>query len=652
MPLDENQTPITDYFGFDLGDGESAVAWARANSRNEPQVLELCGRKSLLTALGRHRQMGVLIGEQAYLADPSELDVRFKSRFLTDEAYAAPRIVAFAREALKQLWQSGKLNAIEEAAFFVGCPSGWNEEERDRYRQLFEQAGCKNVTIVSESRAAFMFAREAGEIGMPQSDLEMPALIVDAGSSTTDFTFIDQLRVRRVFDFGLTRLGGGLIDRMLLELNLERSPARGQLRAVLDKCPQYAARCELEARKVKEMYFRQLDHAAQGEFCVPCESSVKIYYQDPPLTLDIGCTRRDMRAILERELPELDGKSYLQAYRDSLKQARQQIAGTRLGVILLTGGASRMDFIEKIAREVFPDAQIVHGAEPEFSIARGLCYALRIDTKTAAFERAVERLIESDAVEKLVLNALPALFEPVSSVIAAQLTQVSAVEAFRRWKTGELKTLDEMNGEIRFLIEQSLREGELRVALGPVTTRWVDELRPALERLTDPICREYDLPVTSLRLPSTLELNAGALPLDTGKMVDLSLLQAVVDVTVASIVAAILGGSGMALLMAGPVGLVVSFAIGFVASHLGTSFAKKRLGQVRLPAFVRMLFTTGAFRRRLDGLHDDLQAAIRTQLMRSLDPPDEAVSHMIGAVSHCVEDQLRQLAEQARLLIH
>ena len=108
----------------------------------------------------------------------------------------------------------------------------------------------------------------------------------------------------------------------------------------------------------------------------------------------------------------------------------------------------------------------------------------------------------------------------------------------------------------------------------------------------------------------------------------------------------------MALLMAGPVGLVVSFAIGFVASHLGTSFAKKRLGQVRLPAFVRMLFTTGAFRRRLDGLHDDLQAAIRTQLMRSLDPPDEAVNHMIGAVSHCVEDQLRQLAEQARLMIH
>ena len=39
-----DNTPITDYFGFDLGDGESAVAWMRAGKNTEPQMIELRGR--------------------------------------------------------------------------------------------------------------------------------------------------------------------------------------------------------------------------------------------------------------------------------------------------------------------------------------------------------------------------------------------------------------------------------------------------------------------------------------------------------------------------------------------------------------------------------------------------------------------------------
>ena len=38
----------TDYFGFDLGDGESAVAWLRKGSRTDPKMIELRGRKSFL----------------------------------------------------------------------------------------------------------------------------------------------------------------------------------------------------------------------------------------------------------------------------------------------------------------------------------------------------------------------------------------------------------------------------------------------------------------------------------------------------------------------------------------------------------------------------------------------------------------------------
>ena len=70
----------TDYFGFDLGDGESAVAWMRPGRRTEPQMIELWGRKSTLTAIGEHPKKGVLIGEEACRASG------LNSRFIFSEA--------------------------------------------------------------------------------------------------------------------------------------------------------------------------------------------------------------------------------------------------------------------------------------------------------------------------------------------------------------------------------------------------------------------------------------------------------------------------------------------------------------------------------------------------------------------------------------
>ena len=85
------------YFGFDLGDGESAVAWLRPGSSAEPQLVELRGRKSVLSVVGVHPERGVLIGEEAlYASGLTELHARFKSRFLS-EPDEAGRVLALYR---------------------------------------------------------------------------------------------------------------------------------------------------------------------------------------------------------------------------------------------------------------------------------------------------------------------------------------------------------------------------------------------------------------------------------------------------------------------------------------------------------------------------------------------------------------------------
>lgn len=54
--------------GFDLGDGESAVTLLDEDSTVEPRVLPLCGRNSLLSAVGV-KNGRIVIGEEASVTD-------------------------------------------------------------------------------------------------------------------------------------------------------------------------------------------------------------------------------------------------------------------------------------------------------------------------------------------------------------------------------------------------------------------------------------------------------------------------------------------------------------------------------------------------------------------------------------------------------
>ncbi|MEG1193133.1 MAG: hypothetical protein RSG50_07920 [Clostridia bacterium] len=647
----EGLEPIENYYGVDLGDGESAVAWMNASGTPMPLVLEIAGRKSVLTALGEG-QSGTLIGEEACLADANKLYLRFKSRYLREPDVASPLITAFATRMREEIVRGGKAVDPATCAAFVGCPSGWGKAARDRYRQCFVDAGFPNVTVISESRAAFMFVRESGELRLSDHALSRPTLVIDAGSSTTDFTFIRELRTVEVFDFGENHLGGGLIDQLLLQKSVRLHPQKQKIERIFAACPQYEARCELEARKVKEMFFTRQKQLGQAGFSLPCESSVKIYYEKPPITLDISLTPEDMAALLQEKVPSLGHLGYLAVYKKALASARTALKETLPVLILLTGGASRMDFMESMARDAFPEATLVTGAEPEFSIARGLCYALRTDLRTERFARDIKVLVDSDAVESIVDEQLPRLFSAIAPVIAAALIERVAPSAFSRWRHGAIDTLDEMSEEMKRLLEMEISQGLLKSDLEPVTRAWLETIRPALEVLTDPICARCALPLTTLRLPTSAPVDAAQLNVDAAGMVNLDLIQAVVDVIVASVVAILLGGSGVALMMAGPLGLILSFLVGFIASRLGTSIAIKHVGKFKMPAFMRTLFSERAFARSLEAKHDELAGNTLAQLTQLRDGKAPEVAQMSLRLTQAIERQLTDMAEQARLLIH
>ena len=103
------------YFGFDLGDAESAIARKqKGTEREEPQIVPVCDAQSFITAYARLADGRLLIGEGAcYAADAIVRKVRFKSRFLSDPE-STKDIRTFAAGVLSDLIGSGNLVQGEE----------------------------------------------------------------------------------------------------------------------------------------------------------------------------------------------------------------------------------------------------------------------------------------------------------------------------------------------------------------------------------------------------------------------------------------------------------------------------------------------------------------------------------------------------------
>lgn len=84
----KTKTQITNVIGFDLGHGETALAWVSTNGDPTPKMLEIHGRRSQITALAWQPDGNLIIGEQAVtLNNVTRFDICFKRRPTDDPQY-------------------------------------------------------------------------------------------------------------------------------------------------------------------------------------------------------------------------------------------------------------------------------------------------------------------------------------------------------------------------------------------------------------------------------------------------------------------------------------------------------------------------------------------------------------------------------------
>lgn len=627
------------FFGFDLGDAESAVARLNKEDQVVPEMLTVVGEQSFITAYAQLSSGELLIGEKACYADNViKRKLRFKSRFLTDRSSASD-VKSFAAGVLGELYGTGDLIKNEDCSFYIGCPAGWKANSREHYREIFESAGYPPARIISESRAAMVSACQSKHLQIGVDILSKPVLVVDIGSSTTDFAYIMGGKEVEMQTAGEVVLGGGIMDEILLEESVEASGlARKKIKSVFEASEAWKNYAEFAARRLKEKYYSDEDYWSTHD----CKETIVLHY-DRPVKLTLRMNSSIAKQLINKRTPWLGGRSWKSVFIASLNDVKANISGAQPELIFLTGGVSKLAAIRDWCSEVFPDAVVISATDPEFSVARGLAYCGRIDEDIKEFRADLDQLIKSTAIEEIVEKHIPVLYRDAVDCLVAPIVEQVAMPIFDRWRNGEISKLSDTDSILQAEVPEFLRKDETRELLAGPITAWLKPVIEELESLTVPICIKHRVPYTALSLRSYLSADDIDIKVDAKNIFAVEEMTFLIDSIVTAIVAILISAIDLIPFMAGPEGVIIGVIASAVVLILGKDKMQDKLLTSEIPKAVRKLVPKNTFRMRMDSICADVKETFYESLEKEKN--DEITARMVEDISGQIEHTLVKMAE-------
>ncbi|MFI1682876.1 Hsp70 family protein [Streptomyces sp. NPDC020607] len=639
--------------GFDLGHGETALASVHADRITQPEMLDLPGSRGRrhISAVLDHPSDGVLVGESAITARQGDPYLGFKSPDLGLPEVVTP-LRLFVSRIVADVLDTAPPRPGQELRWVFGTPSGWPPETRTRYAQILGELCPGQVEIVSESRAALLYARDSGDVAGSAHRVTGSVLIVDNGASTQDYTYVSEHSGRPV-DHGNIKLGAALLDKEICRRLVLRNPQRKLLEKIIAVSPAEARYLEYLCRRAKEEFFR----TDQQQLAVNPKSRIGVMDiveadDGEEVMVDIRLSYTDMQEVLDSPRAELGGLSWRDAFRQDLSTVIGNLPAPA-DLVLLTGGPSRMDFVRVIARELVDDPdRVALGKEPEFAIARGLALAGRTSVRTAGFRAEIAELLRGGAVEQIAREHLPELARALGTAVAGGVTERHVIPAFRRWRTREFVTLQDMAERVAAGVDAELRD-PADPRLKQVVADWQNGIAPELEQLTRPLAERWRLPAHALELPEVTVTSSGEFDVrvDMGAATGIvENVARVVNVAIATVVATVLFGTGTALIATtGPFAVLVTFGFILWGLSVGKDEVMRRMRTADIPLWVRRAKSEASLASKLRGKAASTEAELARKMAEQF--LTETGDTLVHDVSAAIAAQLTALADEAALEI-
>lgn len=627
------------FYGFDLGDAESAVTRIIKGEDAAPKVIPVQEAGSFVTAYAMKRNGQLLIGEGAcYDPDVLVRKLRFKSRFLTDSA-AKNDIKSFASGVLGELLLSGDLVRGGDQCFYIGCPAGWDKADREDYRGIFESAGYPPLKIVSESRAALVSACRSRHLQVGYDILSKPVLVVDIGSSTTDFAYIMSGKEVKLKTGGEVALGGGIMDEILLDEAIDASPDPAKIRRIFSENEAWRTYCEFAARRLKEKYYSDVEYW-QKELLT---QTISIRTQLIPVRLKLTMSPEVADKLLNKKVDRLGGRSFRRVFTDSLKQVRDSITDRQPELIFMTGGVSRMQELRQWCREIFPDAVVICGSEPEYSVAKGLAECGLIDEELSAFKAEIAKLIESSAIEEIVGQNIDELYRSTVDSIVDPILEHVAIPVIDRWRDGSIERLEDIDAILAKDIDAYLHSDDGRELLAKAVASWLKKVSYGLEEYTMPICVRHNVPFTALNLTSYLSLSDIDIHVEAKDLFAIDEITWLIDAIVSVVVGLLCGGGGLALIASGIQGILIGFVISALVLALGREQMQGAFLKMNIPKPIRRLMPKSYLRSRADRISGEVKDSLYAKLEQ--EKSEDITSKLVEDISSQIEMYLIKMAE-------
>lgn len=374
--------------GIDLGHGETSAAicpmqWDTPESQLErPTDLEIGANSKVIPSVMTIMANGdAYIGESAFKHDNLEgaqFFAYFKKRPVDANGKDEKIMIRFMHEVYKLICEknSDKLTKGNHVVA-IATPSGWDKKAQDVYKTMAEKAGIPIEFVTKESRAAFVRAQHDATSGLSRS-IDKGAVVFDMGSSTLDFTFMNRSKSSDLIDHGYD-CGASYVEKMMFH-NLESS--KPVIKEFENKYPKLTATLLYKTREIKEHFYFDpkskvkkiinLDEFVDDE---DFEEPIKIKYE--PGELD----------------EELDEAGYIGQIRDAMIDFQSNyLNGAKIYGVLMTGGASRMDFMKDLIAECWnvDPSQIYRDQDPSLTISQGVAEVARIDMLTGGMDESLE----------------------------------------------------------------------------------------------------------------------------------------------------------------------------------------------------------------------------------------------------------------------
>lgn len=396
---------------------------------------------------------------------------------------------------------------------FIGHPTKWNRDDVLIYKAMLEDSilgkrefvyhGCRiplNFDVAPESRAAFLYGRRKyASDSNGRWKIDKYTLVIDVGSSTVDITAMSGLEPDNAYDEGHPFLGARLIDKAIYKYYRKELQENGRL-STLDRILKENDTAEilyiLACRKGKEEYFSYNAFLRVGSPYVDVG--------------DLRKPRQEMNSILATSLTELDnkvqwanGRSWEHEFESFLAKQKTALERKKKNIdrIILTGGASRMEFVKETCKRVFGKVMfgkviIYTDDDPGVAISHGLALVGRSNEISEEFNLEAESFLRHDLSE-LVRRKVPILAEQLSETIASIILDDIAFPELLKWKSRLYITL---NGAIAEIKNQCTDESKLKAKLSsdPVyqekLKHWIEKdlIEEINKKLLD-LCQKYKL---------------------------------------------------------------------------------------------------------------------------------------------------------------